>query len=125
MSAESREVTADELVDSIIFGMQEKKGQDIVLIDLRDTDGAVCDYFVICHGDSDTQVKSIAQSVEREVKKKVKERPWNSEGGDNSQWLLLDYVNVVVHIFYREAREFYNIEDLWADAKTEHIKYAV
>lgn len=123
MSVETRAVDAEELVNSIIFGMQEKKAQDIVLIDLRNTPAAVCDYFVICHGDSDKQVNAIAKSVEEETRKATKEKPWHIEGMENAEWVLLDYFNVVAHVFYHEAREFYNVEGLWADAKVKEIEY--
>jgi len=80
------------------------------------------DYFVICHGNSNTQVQAIAQSVEKETQKTLGDSPWHIEGTRNAKWVLMDYVNVVVHIFDQEARGFYALEDLWADAEMKHIK---
>ncbi len=105
------------LCDTIVEGMQENKANDIVVLDLREIDNAVCDFFVICSGESSTQVEGISSSVMRETRKKLKEKPLNVEGQNNKEWILLDYVDVVAHIFYHETREFYDLEDLWADAK--------
>ena len=110
------------LVELIVKGMQEKKAQDIVYFDLRDLPNAVSDFFVVCHGNSNTQVDAIADSVEEIVRVATHEKPWHSEGFENSHWILLDYVNVVVHIFQKEYRDFYRIEDLWADAKIENVE---
>ena len=111
------------LVDVIVKAMQDKKAKNIVSLDLRDISNSVTDFFVICHGDSSTQVDSIAKGVEEESLKQLAEKPWHAEGKTNSKWILLDYVNVVVHVFYKEEREFYNIEMLWADAKIESFEY--
>ena len=110
------------LSDSVIEGLQEIKAKKITIIDLKEINSSVCDYFIIAHGDSNTHVNGIANTVERYVKTELKERPWHKEGKDNSQWILLDYVNVVVHVFQREAREFYQLEQLWADAKITQIE---
>lgn len=104
------------LVDAIISGIQEVKGKDIVHLDLRDIPNTVCDHFVICHGDSNTQVSAIANSVEKVVRELIDEKPWHTEGQNNGEWVLLDYVNVVVHIFHRDKRGYYALEDLWGDA---------
>lgn len=104
------------LVDALIKGIQEVKGKEIVHLDLRHVGNTVCDHFIICHGDSDTQVDAIASSVERFGREQAGEKPWHSEGFSNAEWILLDYVDVVVHIFHREKRGYYAIEDLWADA---------
>jgi ribosome-associated protein len=104
------------LCDAIIEGMQENKAKEIVLLDLREIPGAVCQFFVICSGDSSTQVEGISSAVMRNTRKELKEKPWHTEGKTNSEWVLLDYIDVVVHIFYRETRSFYDLEDLWADA---------
>lgn len=98
--------------------MQEKKGFDIIKMDLRKTQGAITDFFVICSGTSDTQVDAIANSVDEEVSKAYKESPWHKEGFQNKEWILLDYVDVVVHIFKKDRREFYDLESLWGDADT-------
>ncbi|MCI5057131.1 MAG: ribosome silencing factor [Flavobacteriales bacterium] len=110
-----------ELVDQIVFGMEEKKAKNIVCIDLREIENSICDYFVVCHGDSTTQVEAIANSVLDEVRKKLGDKPWHKEGYQNSEWILLDYVNVVGHVFLKDKRLFYNLEDLWADAPVEAI----
>lgn len=109
------------LCDSIVEGMQELKAKDIVVLDLREIENAVCDYFVVCSGDSSTQIEGIATNVVKHTRKKIREKPWQQEGTGNSEWVLLDYVNVVAHIFYKEARSFYEIEDLWADAIRKDI----
>ncbi|HMN04364.1 MAG TPA: ribosome silencing factor [Flavobacteriales bacterium] len=105
------------LVDAVVQGMQEVKAKDIVHFDMRGLPNTVCDHFIICHGDSTTQVEAIARSVEKFTLEKAHEKPWHSEGKENAGWILLDYVNVVAHIFHREAREFYGLDQLWADAE--------
>lgn len=104
-----------KLADIAVHGMQEKKAKNIVKIDLRKLGSAVTDFFVICHGDSDRQIEAIADSVEHEIQKATGEKPFSREGYKSSDWVLLDYVNVVIHVFLREKREFYGIEDLWND----------
>ncbi|MCB0756037.1 MAG: ribosome silencing factor [Flavobacteriales bacterium] len=116
MKKKSREANTEQLVQEIINGLREKKGKDIVTLDLRKIDTSVTDFFVLCTGDSNTHVNALAGSVEEEVRKAIKDKPWHIEGTTNGEWVLLDYVNVVVHIFQRETREHYNIEGLWADA---------
>lgn len=110
------EYTSDKLVEIIINAMQDKKAEDIVSLDLRKTGSSVADVFIICHGNSTTQVDAIASFVEDETRKKLKEKPWKREGIQNAQWAILDYVNVVVHVFLNETREFYKLEELWGDA---------
>ncbi len=107
---------SQELCDAIVEGMQENKAKDIVVLDLRNIDSAVSDFFVICSGDSSTQVDGISSSVVRLTRKQLKEKPFGVEGKSNKEWVLLDYGNVVAHIFYHETREFYDLEELWADA---------
>ena len=107
-----------------IFGIQEKKGNDIVRLDLRNIFSSVSDYFVICHADSSTQVKAIANSVEEEIFKATQQDPWRKEGLEYGEWILLDYVDVVVHIFRTDKREFYGVEDLWGDAEIKFYKSA-
>lgn len=104
------------MLDSIVKGIEEKKGNNIQIFDLRGIGHAVCDFFVICNADSGTQVDAIAYSVEHEVKVNTGESPWKSEGFENREWILIDYSNVVVHIFQTQIREFYKLERLWADA---------
>jgi ribosome-associated protein len=107
-----------------IFGIQEKKGNDIVRLDLRNIFSSVTDYFVICHADSTTQVKAIANSIEEEIFKAIQQEPWRKEGLEYGEWILLDYINVVVHIFRTDKREFYGVEDLWGDAEVKYYKSA-
>jgi len=95
--------------------MQEKKGYDIVRMDLRKIPNAITDFFLICSGSSDTQIDAISNSVDFEVSKGANENPWHKEGIQNREWILLDYVDVVVHIFRKDRREFYDIESLWGD----------
>lgn len=117
----SERVDSKALCDAIIDGMLENKAKEIVLLDLREIPGAVCQFFVICSGDSSTQVEGISSAVMRNTRKELKEKPWHTEGKTNSEWVLLDYIDVVVHIFYKETRSFYDLEDLWADAKRTDI----
>lgn len=113
--------TTEEILDSIIKGIQEKKGKKIVNLDLTKIDNAVCKNFVVCHGDSTRQVAAISDSVQEFVRKNTKEKPWHKEGEQNADWILLDYSDIVVHIFREETRKFYNIEGLWADAEVAEI----
>ena len=113
---------ADILANVIIEGMQENKAKEIVSLNLKEIETAVCDYFIICHGTSNTHVSAIADSVIEETIKTLKDKPFNREGLENGEWILLDYGNVVVHVFQRETRDFYNIEKLWGDADINQIK---
>ena len=113
---------ADILANVIIEGMQENKAKEIVSLNLKEIETAVCDYFIICHGTSNTHVSAIADSVIDETLKSLKDKPFNKEGLENGEWILLDYGNVVVHVFQRETRDFYNIEKLWGDADIHYIK---
>jgi len=106
----------DQLVTQIILGIEDVKGKDIDILDLRKIENTVCDYFIICNGTSRTHVNAIANSIEKSVSKKLKEKPWHVESSTNSEWILIDYVNVVVHVFQKHTREFYDIEGLWGDA---------
>lgn len=110
------------LTRAIVEGILEKKGQNIKVLDLRKIENSVCDYFIICEGNSNTQVDAIADSVEGMVKKNLNQRPYRSEGWENALWILIDYVNVVVHVFEKETRYFYNLESLWADATEIPVK---
>ena len=112
------------LSEIAVHGMQEKKGHDIVRLDLRDLNSAVSDYFIVCNADSATQVKAIADSVEDEIYKSTEATPWRKEGLENAEWIILDYFDVVIHIFKTEKRDFYGIEDLWGDAQTTSYQSA-
>jgi ribosome-associated protein len=122
MSIKKKLKTSDILANIIVEGMQEIKAKEIVTLDLRDLETSVCDFFIICHGTSNTHASAIADSVIEETLKTVKEKPWHKEGLTNGDWILLDYGNVVAHIFQKETREYYNIEKLWGDAKIQLIK---
>lgn len=109
-------IESEALRDIIVKGIQEKKGKDILSFNLAKIPNAVTNYFVLCDGNTKIQVEAIAESVEEEVRKANKGKPWHKEGFENAEWILLDYVDVVVHIFQEDTRAFYNLEKLWADA---------
>jgi len=111
----------DDLLALIIKGIEDVKGNDINILDLREIENTVCDYFVICNGNSNTQVNAIVGSVQKVVSKDLKEKPWHVEGEQNGEWVLMDYVSIVVHVFQKHIREYYNIESLWGDAKITTI----
>lgn len=109
------------LKDSIVEAIKDRKGKELIVLDLRKVDQSIADYFIICHGDSTTQVDAISENVDREIRTELQEHPIHKEGMDNLQWVLLDYGDVVVHVFQEDYRKFYNLEDLWADAQKELI----
>jgi ribosome-associated protein len=115
-------VSMDQLITGIIKGIEEVKGNDITILDLREIENTVCDYFIICNGTSNTQVNAIVGSIQKMVSKELKDKPWHIEGAENAEWVLMDYVNVVVHVFQKHIREFYDIEGLWGDAKVTSIQ---
>ncbi|GAB3893142.1 ribosome silencing factor [Larkinella knui] len=117
-----KDLSSEELCKLVVKGMQEKKAVDIVVMDLRDVKNAISDYFVICSGNSDTQIDAIADSVEEEVFKASQINPWHEEGKMNREWILLDYVDVVVHVFKKERRVFYDLEQLWGDAEIHLVE---
>lgn len=121
---QKNQADADQIVAEIIKGMEEVKGQEIEILDLRSIENTVCDYFVICSGTSNTQVNALVNSVQKIVSKSLKEKPWHIEGSDNAEWVLMDYVHVVVHVFQKHIREFYDIEGLWGDAKSVSVETA-
>ena len=113
---------SEKLCGAIVKGMQEKKAVDIVVLDLRKVKNAVADFFVICSGGSDKQLDAITESVDEEVYKAVKENPWHVEGKSNKEWMLLDYFDVVAHIFRKDRRDFFALEKLWGDAEIIEIQ---
>ncbi|TYB74414.1 ribosome silencing factor [Bizionia saleffrena] len=117
-----KEINTDALITSIIGGIEDVKGSEINILDLRKIENTVCDYFIVCEGNSNTQVNAIVSSVQKKVSKELKDKPWHIEGEDNAEWVLMDYVNVVVHVFQKHIREYYDIESLWGDAKTTKIE---
>lgn len=110
------------LIDKIVEAIQDTKGEDIQIFDLAEIENAATEMFIICSGNSNTQVSAIAGNVEKKVRNDLQDRPWHVEGTDNAMWVLVDYVTVVVHIFQKEVREYYNIEELWGDAKITNIE---
>ncbi|HLS94374.1 ribosome-associated protein [Sphingobacterium allocomposti] len=124
MSKNTKNQLSGKLAEIVVVGMQEKKGNDIVRMDMRGVNATLSDYFVICHADSTIQVNAIAKSVEEEVYKAFGQEPWHKEGHGNGEWILLDFVDVVVHIFKTEKRSHYGIEDLWGDAQVQTYQSA-
>ncbi len=110
-----------QLLDSIISGIQEKKGKNITTIDLKGIPGVICDYFVICEGNTPTQVAAVAESIEHIVKTDLQESPIRVQGQQLAEWIGIDYGDIIVHIFIPELRSFYNLEHLWEDAISERI----
>ncbi|MEO8583712.1 MAG: ribosome silencing factor [Flavitalea sp.] len=110
-----------KLFKSVIHAIQEKKGDNIISLDLRKIPEAVADFFIICEASSSTQVKAIADYIEYYLKETLKEIPYKSEGQQSGHWVLVDYVNIVVHVMQPETRKFYKLEEMWGDADTEEI----
>jgi len=122
MAKRKKGVDSEKLSDAIVLGMQEKKATDIVLMDLRKVKNAVADFFVICSGNSDKQLEAISDSIDEQVFKIVKEKPWHMEGKNNKEWMILDYITVVSHIFRKDRRDYYALEKLWGDAEITEIE---
>ena len=120
--AKKKKAESEKLSQTITKGMQEKKASDIVVMDLRKVKNAVADFFVLCSGSSDKQLDAIADSVDEEVYKTLKENPRYTEGKNNKEWILLDYIDVVVHIFRQDRRQYYALEKLWGDAEITEIE---
>ncbi|MCJ8497268.1 ribosome silencing factor [Chryseobacterium salipaludis] len=110
------------LIDTIVDAIQDTKGEDIMIFDLSKIENSVAQTFVICTGNSNTQVSAIAGNIEKKVRNEIHDRPWHVEGTENALWILLDYVSVVVHVFQRQTREYYEIEELWGDAEITTIE---
>jgi ribosome-associated protein len=115
MQEKSKTFNSAKISELVVDGMSEIKALDITVLDLRKVNNAVADYFVICSGNSDTQIDAISESIEEVVFKATKINPWKREGKQNKEWILIDYVDVVVHIFKKDKREFFALEDLWGD----------
>lgn len=120
-SKEKGAVKSNMLSDLVVQGMLEKKASDVVVMDLRGVQSAVADYFIICSGNSDTQIDAISESIEEQVFKHSRQNPWKREGKQNREWVLIDYVDVVAHVFNKEKRAYYGLEELWGDAKMTSI----
>ena len=110
------------LINEIIFGIEDVKGIEVNIMDLSKISNTVCEFFILCTGTSNIHVTAIANSIRKNVSKKLKEKPFSMEGVENQEWVLIDYVDVVVHIFQRDIREFYDIENLWGDAKIINVE---
>ena len=113
---------SDILLETVIEGIREVKGIDTSILNLKKIETAVCKYFVICSGTSNTHVSSIADNIKKNVSKEIQEKPWHIEGLNTSEWVLLDYSDIVVHVFQEKTREFYRLEDLWGDAEMRTIE---
>jgi len=121
-SSPKQKADSEKLSKAVVKGMQEKKATDIVVLDLRNVKNAIADFFVLCSGGSDKQLDAISESIDEQVYKAVKENPWHTEGKNNKEWMLLDYINVVAHIFRKDRRQFYALEKLWGDAEITEIE---
>ncbi len=117
----AKKVCSEVLSKWVVEGMLKKKAQDVVVMNLREVRNAVVDYFILCNGNSDSQIDAISESIEDQIHKKSKQKPWKREGQQNKEWVLLDYIDVVAHVFNKEKRIFYGLEDLWGDAKITRI----
>lgn len=111
----------DQLITQVIKGIEEVKGEDIAILDLRKLDNTVSDYFIVCSGSSNTQVDAITNSIKKTASKALQDKPFSVEGAENSEWVIMDYINLVVHVFQKQIREYYAIEDLWGDAEITNI----
>ena len=121
MAIKKKQVNSESLSKIIVDGMLDKKATEVLVMDLRGINGAFADFFVLCSGNSDTQVDAISESIEEHVEKHATENVWHKEGHKNKEWILLDFVNVVANVFKKETRAFYNLEQLWGDAKLNYI----
>lgn len=118
----ARLTKSSKIIKTIIAAIQEKKGENIISLDLRKINEAVADFFIICEADNGTQIKAIADNIEDRVREKCDENPYHHEGLQNLQWVLIDYVNVVVHVMHPESRKFYSLEEMWSDAPSQEHK---
>lgn len=121
----NKELSSKDLSELVAKGMAEKKGLDIAILDLRKVKNSITDFFVICSGNSDTQVDALANSVEEEVYKHSQIDPWQKEGKANGEWILIDYVDVVAHVFIKDRRHHYDLEELWGDAEVTYLEDSV
>lgn len=112
----------NELKAAIITAIDDKKGENIVSIEIGKLDNSISDYFIICNAQSNTQVNAISDGIEKDVRKNLKQRPWHVEGRGNAQWIVMDYSSIIVHVFQTPYRDFYKLEELWADAPIERIE---
>ena len=125
INKQTEDYSTEELVNAIVEGIYKKKGKDPVSLDLTNIENTFCNNFIVCHGNSNTQVEALADAVEENVRETLGLKAWHKEGLENATWVLLDYADVIVHIFQHEYRNFYKLEDLWADAKLTHYEDVV
>ena len=118
----ARLTKSSKIIKTIIAAIQDKKGENIISMDLRKINEAVADFFIICEASNPPQIKAIAENVERKVNEKCDDNPWHHEGYNSLQWVLLDYVNVVVHVMLSETRKFYKLEEMWSDAVSQEFE---
>ncbi|MGD9328102.1 MAG: ribosome silencing factor [Cyclobacteriaceae bacterium] len=121
MPVKKKQENSESLSKIIVEGMLEKKATDVLVMDLRGINGAFADFFILCNGNSDTQVDAISDSIEEYVENHIEEHVWHKEGHKNKEWILLDFVNVVANVFKKETRAYYKLEQLWGDAKLNYI----
>ncbi len=114
-------IKSEKLVDTITQTLEENKGQNIVKLDLRKIENCFCSFFVICHGTSNTHVDTLAEAVEDKILEELKEKPFHTEGKTQAQWVVVDYGDVIVHVFQKEQRDYYQLEDFWGDGLKEEI----
>ena len=118
----NKNIDKQQLTNKIVETIQDTKGEDIMIFDLSKIENSVAQTYIICTGNSNTQVSAISGNIEKKVRNELQDRPWHVEGTENSLWVLLDYVSVVVHVFQRQTREYYDIEELWGDAVITKIE---
>lgn len=122
MKKKSKDIENEQIVKNIVEGIQERKGKEIVVVDMKRLKEAPCSYFVICEGDSNVHVNAVAMSVKDYVQDKIQVKPYATDGFENAEWIAMDYGQIIVHVFQRHARQYYNIEHLWADADLQTIE---
>ncbi|MEQ8239133.1 MAG: ribosome silencing factor [Cyclobacteriaceae bacterium] len=123
MPDKNKRITDSKKISELVVqGMLDKKATNIVVMDLKNVKNAIADYFILCSGNSDTQIDAISESIEEVVFKNQKENPWKREGRENKEWILIDYVDVVAHVFNKDKRVFYGLDELWGDAEMTYIE---
>ena len=122
MIKKTKDTENEQIVKNIVEGIQERKGKEIVVVDMNRLNEAPCSYFVICEGDSNVHVNAVATSVKEYVQEKMQVKPYATDGFENAEWIAMDYGQIIVHVFQRQIRQYYDIEHLWADAQLQKIK---
>ncbi|MDX9747677.1 MAG: ribosome silencing factor [Paludibacter sp.] len=122
MKKRIKDLENEQIVKNIVEGIQERKGKEIVVVDMNRLKEAPCSYFVICEGDSTVHVNAVAHSIQEYVQEKIQVKPYAADGFENAEWIAMDYGQIIVHVFQRHARQYYDIEHLWADADLQKIE---